>query len=521
MTTSKLRVALLLAAAAAVAAPARAQTVVRRDDGATYLDRRIDRALRTQYVAIGTDTTIAADDTIPGALFAFGHRVYIEGTVLGDVIGIEANTYVRPSAHVAGVLVNLNGGLYVSELADVNRKIDLTTVDYGYRVVDGRYVIVYEAKEPRLVLDPISGVHIPRYNRVDGVAVDVGASYRLPRLGSVEPTVHGQAGYRTDRGDFAWEGDLKLQRGDWRLQGGAELATRSNDRWIKGDLDNSLKFLWDGGDLRNYYEATTAFAELARETGDEDTPRRFSFGLRAQQEDASSLETGNPWTLTDDGPFRFNPPINEGKIRSLIPWVGGGVTTPRVVADGRVEVEYGSPSSLAAAAFPDPADSTATISVAPEDDSFWRLHASIDWAMAAIADQTLEIEAQYFTPLAGPDVLPLQRWEMLGGSSTLRTLENGEMVGDHLAYVESKYIIPLPDRLRLPVVGVPQLQLLHAAGSAWSGPRDRRFVQNVGVQLEAFVVYVRYVIDPDSGEDEIGFGVTWPGGHRYPWTEER
>lgn len=491
-----------------------AQTVVLRGEGTVLDDQRLQRLLREgAYTTLSTDTVLGRADTIPGDLLVLDSRVAIEGVVTGDLVGVDADLFLRPSARVLGDVVNLGGGLYPSELAHVAGEVhDRPLAPYTVSREDELLVIVGRRADQDLVLDGVFGFHVPRYNRVDGLAVDWGATYRVLRLGRTEAFLHGQAGYRTERGAFAWGGSLLLERAAWQLEGGAERRTASNDRWIRGTLRNSADFLWDGDDMRNYYETTTVFGELRRRLRAEDSPRQVWLGLRVQHEDAETLEAGSPWTLLGDEPLRFNPPVNPGGLFGVIPWSEAEWLTPRTAFEGRLEVEYGQPWEDPAVVGPGPLP-------AASFDDFWRLRASAEWAMLALRDHTLEIEAQLFLPLGGDDVRPLprQRWGMLGGSSTLRTLDDGEMLGDHLAYVETEYIIPFPAAWRLPYLGLPELQLLHMAGSAWTGDRDADFVQNVGARIEVFAFFARYLIDPASDESEFSVGVSWPFDSGYPW----
>jgi len=503
----------LIAAAALLAATAGgvgAQEIVRTGEGDVFLDYRIDRLLRRGgYVPVLNDTTIAAGDTVRGTLFVVGAEAAVEGLVTGDMMIVDGRVFLRPGAVVRGHVYNAGGGFYPSELAHVDGDVvDRPRAPYTVRHEADRTVIRATRRDSDLNLDGVFGFHVPRYNRVDGLAVDWGARYRFLRIGRTEASVHGQVGYRTDRGALAGGGSLLLERGLWELEGGWLRETASNDRWIRGDLRNSLDFLWDSDDLRNYWQSSTGFAELRRGFGDVDEPW-LTLRLRAQQEQAESLETGSPWTLLDDDSLRINPAVDDGTVRSIIP----GLELERVgrvtAAEAMVEVEFGETDL----------DGAVATGLAPRDGSFTRLRVGAEWAMKALANHTLEIEAQTMLPLSGDEPLPRQRWGMLGGSSTIRTLENGELWGDHMAYVETEYIIPLPWR-PLPRFGRPELQLLHNAGSAWVGEDDADFVQNVGARLQYFAVYVRYLIDPATDEDEWSFGVSWPFGDSYPWQEE-
>jgi hypothetical protein len=138
--------------------------------------------------------------------------------------------------------------------------------------------------------------------------------------------------------------------------------------------------------------------------------------------------------------------------------------------------------------------------------------------MAALANHTLTISPHAQGPLPGTDSLPLQRWSFVGGSGTLYTFDVAQFRGDRVAFVETEYSIPLPARLRIRLLGRPYVELLHAAGMAWSTGETPAFEQNVGARLSFNVLYVRAVTDPSRFEDdiEVTVGVTFPR-RALPW----
>ena len=96
-----------------------------------------------------------------------------------------------------------------------------------------------------------------------------------------------------------------------------------------------------------------------------------------------------------------------------------------------------------------------------------------EWAMKAIANHTLEFETRLTGPLPGTDRLPRQRWGILGGSGTFWTFDIGDLRGDRVVFFRTNYIIPLPKRIALPILGAPDLEFFHTIGSAWTEDRER------------------------------------------------
>jgi hypothetical protein len=491
--------ALLLAAATVAGAGASAQDVVLRGAGEVDLDRRLARLLDGDPLIVSRDTMIAAGDTIHRSVLVLDATIVHEGVILGDLVGVDAGAFVRPYAVVTGDLVNIAGGLYRSEISEVGgRIIDLPTA--GYRVLReaGLLVIEATATDSPLELDGLMGLHVPTYDRVNGLTVIWGTAYRLPRIARVEPRVHAQVGWQTQRGDPTYQVDLSLRRGANELSLGHERAWDTNERWIRGDLMNSLGYLWNGGDYRDYHDVERSWAELSRRFADGTRRFRATVAVRGQLEDATSLRAGRPWFLLGSDPPRPNPPIDDGRTTSMVADADVAWNGEQTRFAGRFETE-------------------AARQVMGGDFRFGRVRAQGAWAMLAFANHTLAIEYFLQRPLGG-ETMPRQRWSFVGGANTLHTLPFAEFHGDHVVFVETNYIIPLPDRLALPILGAPRVHLLHAAGMAWTAGDDRPLHQEVGVRLDLGLVFIRYSVVPDDpGVTDLSVGLALPFGRRFPW----
>lgn len=510
MTACKRGTLLLLTALAAPAAAAvvpakataqdyRVEQIERVGGSDVAVDRRLDRMLAADPLIITRDTMLAASDTIRRSVLVLDATLILEGVITGDLVLVDAGAFVRPESVVQGDLVNVGGGLYRSQLARIGGEIlDLPLADY--RVVRETDRLVIEASgESPLVLDEFSGFHPPTYDRVNGLTVTVGAAYRLPRLGDLTPWVHGQVGWITERGEPTYGADLRLEWAPMAVFGGFRKGWVTNDEWIRGDLMNSLNYLWDGDDFRDYHSAEQAWVGVSRAFGDEDKNLFGLLSVRGEIQDAESLYADEPWHLLGDS-VRPNPAIEPGRTSSVIGRFEGEWLGLETALEGWVEYESAQ----------DWLDGEFT---------FDRVSLGGDFAMHALADHTLEIEFYGQLPVSGGP-LPPQRWSFVGGSGTLQTLEDAEFYGDHVTYVESKYIIPFPERVALPIIGAPELQLVHAAGMAWFEGDDRDIHQEIGARLQFFAVYVRYMIAPGSDRDpKFNVGVSWPFGGSYPWEQ--
>lgn len=495
------RILVLLALCLLVLVDATAgQTLLRRGRGEPRMNARIDDLLeRRDYRILPGDTMIARGTTIQGPLLAAGSRLVVEGTIVGDLIAIDANVYLRPTARIEGDVTNIAGGLYRSESATITGELfDAPLAPYHVERTDQQIAVVGDVEHKWIRLRPM----IPIANRVQGITPRLGATFAPPPIGRLDPELDGWLAYGTEREGFddALEGglELRLRRGLNELAFGGERVTTSNDLWIRSDLNNTISFLWNGKDTRNYYEARRLYGRLSR-----DLVRgghSAQVWLRPQYEDARSESTGDPWVLFEPDSFRFNPPIDEGQISSVYlgatgEWLG---TVTEAEYDAWVELGgsdiFGSDFGFALF-------------------SIWG-----EWAMKAIADHTLRFETRFHGPL-GTNSLPRQRWLMMGGSGTLPTFDTGEFIGDRVAFLDTRYIIPFPERLRLPLVGKPDLVFQHAVGMAWTEDQDRSLEQNIGARLQFSFFHARFMIDP-SGDTDAKFSVGLSLQKRYPWRED-
>src|SRR5690606_31274509 len=170
--------------------PLHAQTVQVRGRGEPEHDRFLRRLIESgDYVLITQDTLLGRNDTIPGTALVIASTMRLEGVIAGDLVVVDANVFVRPTARVLGDMHNIGGGLYYSEVAAVTGSIHLDP-NAPYRIdeqADGSFAIVGTTRESSLILYGIKGLQIPTYDRVDGLTLSASAGYSFPLIGDVEP----------------------------------------------------------------------------------------------------------------------------------------------------------------------------------------------------------------------------------------------------------------------------------------------------------------------------------------------
>jgi hypothetical protein len=509
--------AALLALSGAALAPSGAEAQVRfRGVGDPDLDAMLLRFIADgEYRLVTADTTLALGDTLQGPVLVLRARFSIAGHVEGELVAVDANVFVRPTGSISGDAWNLGGGYYPSDQATVAGRVR----DYPlapYRVERDRdlYIVRGLAHEAAFIPDGLYGVSVPTYDRVDGVGVPVGARFVLPPWGRVRPTIAGRVVYRSERGDWDGGGYLDLARGRARLRLGGERATATSDAWIRGDLVNSAAFLFAGNDLRDYYRSDRVHARLEL--------RRGSGGwivtpfLQAQWEDAGRLRAGDPWTLFEPDSIRPNRVVVPAPVVSGLIGMDAAWTTDRSRFVLAAEVEVGAPEEQGSdPPVCDPASLCPLAGAAAIDalallfgngDVFTRVTVDGEWESPALADHTLRAGWHLQAPI-GSDALPLRRWSHVGGPATIPTLGDAERQGDRVVLVRTGYGVPVP--LAIPILGPPELELVHVFGGAWSLGGDDSLDQNIGLRLRFSLGWVRVMTDPtDFGEDVVfDFGI--------------
>lgn len=478
------------------------QVVERIGRGDPELDRRIDEILQGgDYLLITDDTLIPASDTLPRTVLVLGGTLIVEGTILGDLAEVDANVFLRPSARVTGDLLNLGGGFYPSALAEVEGTvIDRPLAPYRVTRMGQTWIIEGISRVDRLVLDGFLGLHPPTYDRVNAVGLRWGASYLLsPSPDTLnQAMVHGWVGYLSGRGALEGGAELRRHFRGFTFAVGAAEETITYDSWIKGDLENSISFLWDGDDYRNYFLARRAYARLEQRIGSE--RRGLHLILRGQLEEDRSLHRVDTWTIFGGDESRPNPPIDEGKIAGItasvaghwigrkLAWVGGGALETAGSALGG-------------------------------NFSFNRFVLLGDFGMDAFANHALLLRWYFQGPLLGAERLPRQRWSILGGNGTLPAYDIGEFRGDRVAFVESRYVIPLPERWTIPILGRPDLEIAHAIGNAWTEGMDSDLIQSLEARVRFSFISLRIATDPVHPDDQFraSISLSSPFSNRFPW----
>jgi hypothetical protein len=476
---------LVLAAAAPVATlPAQARVVI-RDPGPGDPGRVLRAALVAPHVLVvpGADTAmLRSDTTYPRSVIVLGRHTTVDGIVNGDVIVVGGDLVIHPGARVGGRAIAIGGGVYNSTLATIaggrtayrDETFDITPVDGGYAL---DYRALAERSYRRFSLPFLYGLRLPTYDRVNGLALSFGPLVSLD-TGDIE--IEPIFTYRTHLGKIDPALRVTAQRGRRnRFDGYAGRGTFSNDRWIHGDIVNSVNSLFSGLDTRNYYRAdrieATGHRLWERTTGQLEP----FVGARWERSWSTGSPIGPssvPWSLFGrrdaDKMSRPNPSVTGGRITSLlggtrIDWqVGGVAATATLGVEGAVD--------------------------APASGRF--VQGTVDGKVTFPTFHTQSFQIETHVVLTSGDQTPSQRYVYFGGSGTISTMETLEQGGDQLLFVDSRYMIPL-SRPRLPLVGAPVITLRHVLGSAGVDSLPD-LEQNIGLRISLAILRFEVVLDP-------------------------
>ena len=481
-----------------------AQDVVIRDAGAGHGADILRRVIAGPHVvrAGSGRLELPRDTTITSSLLVLGRPTYLASRVQGDVVVVGADLFLRPGVEVSGRAVAIGGTVAETQLGRVAGGIE-SLRDESYAVVqgNGQYLLDYrdlrvENVDPLFALAGFSGVKLPSYDRVNGLSLPVGVVLQFGNHAlEVEPSLT----YRSRLGVVDGAAELRTRESArYRLIARVARDTRSNERWIYGDLINSATSLFSGTDTRNYFRADLGEARVVRaiERG-LFTVSPYVGGRFERVRPITAV--GNVWSLfgrTDSLRMaRRNPLVQRGDVGSAL--AGAELRTlGLVISRLHAELEQG---------FFSPDLPATQLPAIVGRSAFTQLTLDGSVQLPSFRTHTLRMDAHAVATIGG--TVPRARYAYLGGSGTLKTLDLLEQGGTALLYVESRYLIPI-DAIQLPFVGAPVITLRDAFGGAGVGSLPG-LQHEVGIGVGLSVLRIEYTraVAGKSGS-ELGIGVS-------------
>jgi hypothetical protein len=498
--------------------PVRADTAVvsalaGSSDSVTFLSgaetpagRAIARVLASTHQVLdggGRPVDLPRGTSFGTSLVILSPRVTIGARVAGDVVVVGGDLFTHPGGRIEGDAIAVGGGVYHSTLASIGgSSYSFRDETFAIARAPGQVTLAYEETQLQYATEVVSwplrtGLRVPSYNRVDGVALPWGPMVTLGRgTLTLDPTVT----YRSHIGDVDPGVRAVLSLGVLQVIADARRGTFSNDRWIRSDGTNSLAVLWSGRDMRNYFRADRIDLQFG--------PRWETATLVLEPYVGARNELGwstgqdlsrdsHPWSLlgrdSTNGIFRPNPPVHRGRIVSglagaSLRWSGGDV---RARFSAAFERAWNSPAEPASA---------------ENDGEFTQLTLHGNVTFPTFAGQRLISRAHAVTSSSSDKRPPPQRYAYLGGSGTLATMDLLVEGGTELFFFEANYVIPVPV-IQLPFVGPPTLTLRYMTGAAGVDELPK-FTQNIGARLGVRFIAIQFLMDPATKEKRWGVGLT-------------
>ncbi|MEO8909329.1 MAG: hypothetical protein ABI408_03795 [Gemmatimonadaceae bacterium] len=367
-------------------------------------------------------------------------------------------------------------------------------------------------KESPISLPLGVGLRLPSYDRVNGLSIPWG-----PQLNVGDEVLQADAlvTYRSNLGK--WDPSIEgfVHPGDnneIRLSGGR--GTYSNDSWIRSDFANSVAAIGVGSDSRNYYRGDRGAARFTRRIAMNTLTLTPFIGGNIERDwsTGSIAPLKSPWSFFGRKGLlkmrRPNPRVENGRIESILGGTGIEVVSGGVDAKLDASVEHSVKTSLNAdcSGFPNDA---ACIAVG---HAFTQVTLHGRAQFPTFGTQTFSFLGH--AVLTGSDPAPPQRFAYLGGSGTLATVNLLALGGDRLLYLQADYMVPI-DKITLPYVGSPFIDLRYAAGNAGEGSLPP-LIQNLGIGVGVSFFRADYTIDPAtnrspfSRRSDFSVGVSLP-----------
>jgi len=477
----------LSVAATLVATSVAAQEVTFTPRQGNALDTRLADFLARGDAQVWTrDTVVASEARVAGDLLVLEAQVRLAGDVAGDIYVVDGDLFLRPGAHVAGDIVVLSGGYFGSGMATVDGDVTWRPAErFSVLPAAGGFEIHPVEDVPAVVdLHGLYGFEAPTYERVDAVTLAWGITLRAARWGW-KPSLELVGRYRSGQGEI--EGTVRQFWYPGPVEFGieAERATRTNDGWIRGNVSNSLSYLFLGDDFRNYYGADRV-AFVVRGSGD----RWWTPLFRVEWEDAWSRYSGDHFTLFGSETVRENPAIEDGSTWSA---------TLAVSADRQT----GRSGRLVGKVLLEGADSTLA-----GDFSYLLGEVAARWETPGFGSHEVDLFALVRGDLAGE--LPGQRWTGFGGRATLPTFDVMQFLGPRVVYGHVGYAIPVAP-LHAGQLGALDIFARVGTGRAWEAGQSPDWRVNLVAGLRFWVAEVGFAWNPDAPESR-GYAIfRFPG----------
>ena len=263
-----------------------------------------------------------------------GGDLTVYGTVDGDVLVVGGDLKMKRTGKITGSARVINGsilkedGAVIKGYEDYTKKEKVTFRPSRRKFSQTTRTFDVPWADDKMNLDNF----IFRYNRVEGLFLGAGSEKKYYWDGERNWNMYGSAGWGFR--SHTWRGNLGLARqfailtndGSGIIEMGAEgySLTDTKDKWLISLDENTAAALLIHEDFRDYFQRNGYTIHVAYYSKDNYLKNELKFAYLADTYD--SLTNKVDWALFGGGKkFRLNPPIDPGKMRSMI--ASGGVST--------------------------------------------------------------------------------------------------------------------------------------------------------------------------------------------------
>ncbi len=289
----------------------------------------IDQWRTTGSVTYDGDKTVEEGETVDANVVVKGGDLAVYGTVNGDVLVVGGDLFVKSGGRITGNARVINGTIDKEEDGVIEGYSDQTNASTAnYRYDRGRFnrsgYSFYAPWTDQLTnLDNV----LYRFNRVEGHFFGLGSEKKYYWDGSRSVSPYGFIGWGFK--SHRWRYTLGLDR-QFSLAGmdsdvgqilefgiQAHSLTDSKESWIIETNENTGAAVFIHEDFHDYFgrEGFTLHTAYYYQNNEIRAQMRIEFAADRY----SSLERRTEWSIFGGNKvFRENPPVNEGRMRSVI-----------------------------------------------------------------------------------------------------------------------------------------------------------------------------------------------------------
>jgi hypothetical protein len=289
----------------------------------------IDQWRNTGSITFDGDKTVEDEETIQANVVVRGGDLVVYGKVDGDVLVVGGTLFVRNGGRITGNARVINGEIEKEEDGVIEGYSDRTSASTtGYRYDRGRFDRSgYRFYAPWT--DELTNLDnmIYRFNRVEGHFFGLGSEKKYYWDGSRSISPYGFVGwgFKSHRWRYALGLDRQFSLAgmdsdeghilEFGIQGHS--LTDSKEDWIIQTNENTAASVFIHEDFHDYFGREGIALHTAYYFQDNDTRAQLHIEYAADR--YSSLERRTEWSIFGgDKVFRVNPPVNEGRMRSIL-----------------------------------------------------------------------------------------------------------------------------------------------------------------------------------------------------------